>query len=89
MEKIPRHAFVQKPGAFALTPLARTEPDFTLYKGNLWTVDASADFSGRKATLSGLAEGRGFTGWGKTSWHRHYQHHHLIPLSAPPSPPRG
>jgi predicted amidohydrolase YtcJ len=38
MEKISRRDFVQSLGAFALMPLARTEPEVILYNGNFWTV---------------------------------------------------
>ena len=40
MEKSSRRVFVQRLGAFALMPLARTEPDLILYNGNIWTVEA-------------------------------------------------
>ena len=39
MEKSSRGDFMRGLGAFALTPLARTEPDLILYNGNIWTVD--------------------------------------------------
>ncbi len=41
MEKTSRRIFVQRLGAFALMPLARTEPDLILYNCNIWTVDPS------------------------------------------------
>jgi hypothetical protein len=40
MEKSSRRVFVQRLGAFALMPLARSEPDLILSNGNIWTVDA-------------------------------------------------
>jgi hypothetical protein len=38
MSKISRREFVQGLGAFAMLPLARTEPDLILYNGTCWTV---------------------------------------------------
>jgi len=39
MGKISRRDLVQSLGALAMMPLARTESEFILYNGNIWTVD--------------------------------------------------
>jgi predicted amidohydrolase YtcJ len=39
MDKLSRRDFVQTLGAFAMLPLARTEPDLILYNGDIWSVD--------------------------------------------------
>ena len=60
MGKISRRDFVQSLGAFAMLPLARTEPDLILYNGNFWTV--WPDFP--KAQAVALSGGR-FTAVGQ------------------------
>ena len=39
MQILSRRDFVQRLGAFAMLPMARTEPDLILYNGDIWTVD--------------------------------------------------
>ena len=52
IERPSRRDFVKSLGAFALLPLARTEPDLILYNGKLWTVDRAAP-RGQAVAISG------------------------------------
>jgi predicted amidohydrolase YtcJ len=48
-----RRGFLAAVGAFALAPLARTEPDLILYNGNVWTVDPKLPRAQAVAVSSG------------------------------------
>lgn len=39
MGKIFRRDLLQNLGALAMMPMARTDPDFILYNGHIWTVN--------------------------------------------------